>query len=215
MNKKYEHIQEQEALTWNMPNSTEEQRKEKAQRETCRYPMIAKQIGLDYIDTSNMVVFDIGCGPLQGVSSVLPFTKKRICIDPLKEEYAKCYEVSNYLEIQAEDLKEKLCEADLIIITNALDHFENPIQFLQDLVKYGKPGMFFGHYHAINNALTHPHDAHEHNINPELLHSVLDTDFETVWELKYPEVRYGWVQYQGKVGQPAFCGLFRKTTGYK
>lgn len=214
MTKSYEDIQNFEALSWNMPTATDEERREKNQRETCRYPLLVKQMGLNAIDTSYMRIFDCGCGPLQGISSILP-NKSRICIDPLKDEYAKYYNVSNYLGMKAEDLKEKLGEADLIIVTNALDHFENPEEFLYDLVEYMHPGAFFCHFHAINNSYTHVHEAHQHSINPEMLHSILDSDFETVWELKYPEVRYGWVPYLGKVGQPAFCGTFRKTTGYK
>lgn len=209
--KNYKQIQENELATWNIPDDLT--RHEKAQRETCRYPMMAKQMGLHYIDTSNMLIYDCGAGPLGGVSSVIP-SRAVVRVDPLAKEYAKYFDTQTYITTQAEELGQRLSIPDLIIVTNALDHFENPIAFLAHLVKYMRPGTFFAHYHAINNALTHPHEAHQWNVNPELIHSVLDTDFETVWELKYPEVRYGWVNYQGKVGQPAFCGLFRKTTGY-
>lgn len=206
---KYDQIQEAEAKSWLIDDPIVF--RDKKMRETARYPMMAKQMGLNFIDTSWMEVLDIGCGPFGGVSSVIP-TKKRQLIDPLGKEYAKI--ASEYIaDTKAEEVN--LSQADLVIVTNAMDHFEHPNIFLIKLKKELKPGAYFAHFHAIDNAITHPHEAHEHNINLEMLHSYLDTDFETVWELKYPEVRYGWVQYNGKVGQPAFCGLYRKTTGYK
>ncbi len=88
--KTYEEIQASELSTWNISDILI--RQEKSQRETCRYPMMAKQMGLHYIDTSNMVVYDCGSGPLLGVSSVIP-TKETVRVDPLAKEYANsaCY----------------------------------------------------------------------------------------------------------------------------
>lgn len=211
---KYIDIQKIEASTWNLED--EAKRKEKAQREKIRYPRMAKQMGLKYLDTTEMTVFDIGAGPLGGVSSVIQ-CGRRICFDPLMSEYAKFYDVSDYEGVQGEHLNERLSEADLIIVTNALDHFEDPKVFLESLKKHMKGGAYFAHFHAIDNALTHPHEAHEHNINEKFVHDVLDTDFETVWELTFKEdgLRYAWTPYNGKVGQPAFCTLFRRTTNYK
>jgi hypothetical protein len=210
--KSYQEIQAEEARTWLIEDPVA--RAEKAQRERARYPLLARQMGLHHIDTSRMEVWDIGAGPLGGVSSVIPCFG-RMCFDPLKEQYKKYYPMDKYSGEPAEELREKLEVPDLIIITNALDHFQDPCNFLTDLAIYMKPGAYFAHLHSINNAYTHPHEAHEHSLTPEFIHDRLDQDFETVWELVYPELRYGWVPYQGKVGQPAFCGLFRKTTGYK
>jgi hypothetical protein len=74
-----------------------------------------------------------------------------------------------------------------------------------------KPGAFFAHLHAIDNAHSHPHDAHAHDVNPELFREKLGTDFEQVWGLDYRQdgLVYGWRF------QPAFSGLYRKVTGYK
>ena len=204
---KYQDIQKEEAKTWLIDDPIV--RKEKAMREWIRYPLLKKQMGLDYLDTSDMVVFDIGCGPLGGVSSVVN-SKNTIRFDPLINEYKKYFPQTHDSNMQAEDIKESLSEADLIIVTNAMDHFENPDKFMHDLVIHMKPGAYFTHFHAINNAVSHPHPAHEHNINPELINSYLKYDFETCWymDFQHDGLTYGWMK------QPAFCGLYRKVTGY-
>ena len=204
-------IQIEEAKTWLIEDPIK--RQEKLQREIARYPRMAKQMWLNIIDTSNMFIFDIGGGPV-GLSSILPHAR-RVVIDPLKIEYAKFFNTHYHFGAKAENLKQLLSDPDLVIVTNALDHFDEPEIFLDDLVEYLKPGAYFAHFHAINNAITHKHKAHEYNFTPEILHNFIDKDFETVWELNYPDVRYGWKNYNGKVGQPAFCGLYRKVTGYE
>lgn len=210
---KYEEIQNTEAKTWLIEDP--KMRKEKAMREAVRYPRLKKLMGLNTLDTSDMIVWDIGAGPLGGVVSTVNCLKSR-CIDPLCLEYAKYFDTSNYLAYQAEELDSMLSEPDLIIVTNALDHFYDPVHFLNDIVQYMKPGAYFAHGHAINNAITHPHDAHAHNVNPKLIESHLKYDFELVSHTDFyaDGIRYGWVQYNGAVGQPAFYQLWRKVTGY-
>lgn len=204
----YEDIQKEESKTWLIEDP--QVFNDKKQREVARYPMIAKQMGLNFIDTSNMNVIDVGCGPFGGVSSVIPCRERHLA-DPLAVDYATIGE-KTIENKKAEEID--YSPYDLIIATNCIDHFEKPLEFFIRLKETMKAGAYFAHFHAIDNAITHPHPAHVFNINPQLVHNLLDTDYETVWELKYPEVRYGWVNYNGKVGQPAFCTLFRKTTGY-
>jgi len=201
--KTFNQIQKKEAATWLIPN--EKERREKAQRESIRYPLLKKQMGLDHLDTSDMIVFDIGAGPLGGVSSLLN-AKEILRFDPLVYEYSKYYPCTNYLSDRAESLEERLSDADLIIVTNAMDHFEDPELFLGALSTFMKRGAFFAHLHAQNNALTHPHPAHVHNINPDYLNYYLKDGFETVWYLDYKTdgLTYGWRK------QPAFSGLYRK-----
>lgn len=199
----FKDTQTAEIASWNIENEVE--RLEKAQRETVRYPMLAKQMGLTHLDTSKMTIFDIGAGPLRGVSSVIP-AKKRIPIDPLTNEYSKYFNTQGYWNKKAEEVKEELQEADLIIITNALDHCEDPRVVLQNIRSFTKYSTYVAMYHAIDNAITHPHPAHKWNINPQLVHEILDPDFETVWELVYPEITYGWRK------QPAHSILLRRTT---
>lgn len=181
--------------------------KDKKQRETIRYPLIKKQMGLNQLDTTGMVVFDVGAGPFGGVSSVLN-AKEIYRFDPLKDEYSKIADTTSYVNIKAEDIDFK--EADLVISTNAIDHFESPEQFFLNLVSTMKPGAYFAHFHAINNAITHPHPGHEHNINPEMVSRYLYKDFELCWHSDYQSdnLTYGWLK------QPAFTQIWRKVTGY-
>jgi len=203
----YKKIQEEEAKTWILDDPTKF--RDKKMRETIRYPLLAKQMGLNNLDTSWMTVWDIGAGPFGGVSTVLR-CKEVKRIDPLKKEYKKISDVSTYDNIKAENLKFNLKEPDLIICTNSIDHFEFPESFLEDLGKYMKPGAYFAHLHAIDNAVTHPHPAHVHNINPALMRKYLSKDFECVWYSDYATdgLTYGWLK------QESFAGLYRKVTGY-
>ena len=203
----YKKIQEEEKKTWLIEDPII--RNEKSMREKIRYPILKKQMGLNSLDTSNMVVFDIGAGPLGGVSTVVN-CKSVYRIDPLGDEYGKYFPCKDYTIMQAEDIDERLKEADLIIVTNALDHFEDPEHFLHDLNRFSKPSCYFAHLHAINNAISHPHPAHEHNLNPENLWKILKNDWECCWYMDFMQdgLTYGWLK------QPAFSGLYRKTTGY-
>jgi len=202
------HILEVEADSWLIEDET--RRKDKTLREAIRYPLLKKQMGLNFLDTADMIVADIGAGPLGGVSSVV-HCREVHRFDPLADVYRKYYHLNNYHNVKAEDLTDDLGNFDLIIITNALDHCENPRQILGNLARYMKYSAYFAHLHAINNAITHPHEAHVHNVNPEIFRKNLDADFECVWYLDYQNdyLTYGWRK------QPAFSGLYRKITGYK
>jgi len=203
----YKEIQQEEAATWLIED--EKLRREKAMRESIRYPLLKKQMGLDYLDTSEMEVWDIGAGPLGGVSSVLN-CKIAYRFDPLTPDYKKYFPCIGYRDDPAEKLGDRLATPDLVIVTNALDHFEYPEKFLQDLVDYMKPSGYFAHLHAIDNAISHPHPAHVHNVNPELFRRYLEPVFETCWytDFQHDGLVYGWKR------QPAFSGLYRKVTGY-
>lgn len=209
MKNNFEDTQRAELESWISKDPTVN--RDKQIRETIRYPLLKKQMGLDSLDSSNMIVYDIGPGMFGGVSTILN-CKKVVRVDPLMDEYIKYYPQQGGLTKKAEEVD--YGEADLVIATNSIDHFENPEAFFIQLKKTMKPGAFFASLHAINNSYTHKHEAHAHSITPELVHQYLDSDFETVWALTYPEIRYGWHEYMGKVGQPAFSLLMRKVTGY-
>lgn len=205
--KDFKHTQEAELTSWFSDDP--KVNRDKEQREEIRYPLLKKQMGLDNLDTRDMVVADIGCGPYLGVSRFIN-CKRVDRFDPLIEEYKKHYPQQNGYAIQAELIKERLGKYDLIISTNAVDHFDSPKDFLHDLITFTKPGCYVAMLHAIDNAYSHPHEAHAHNINPELIHEYLDADFEFVWELDYQHdnLVYGWRK------QPAHAFLARKLTGY-
>lgn len=201
----YKDIQKEESKTWLL----EDQKifNDKKQREVIRYPLIKKQMGLNYLDTTDMVVFDVGAGPFGGVSSVLR-AKEIYRFDPLKDDYSKIADVGSYVNLQAEEID--YSQADLVISTNAIDHFENPEEFFDNLVETMKSGAYFAHFHAINNAVTHPHKAHVFNINQEFVRRKLINDFELCWEMDHQNdgLTYAWRK------QPAFAQLWRKVTGY-
>lgn len=205
-NMDYKKVQQSELASWFSKDPAVN--RDKRIRETIRYPLLLKQMGLTHLDTSEMTIWELGAGPYNGVSSLLPsYLTTRF--DPLKDEYAKHYPLHNYSSTKAEELDYE--PADLIIATNCIDHFEHPNIFLSKLVATMKPGAFFAHLHAIDNAHSHPHKAHAWNINPEMFYEYLHEDFETCWYLDYQSDRltYGWRR------QPAFSGLYRKVTGYE
>ena len=82
----YEDIQEEESKTWLIEDP--QIFNDKKQREIARYPMIAKQMGLNFIDTSNMNGIDLACGQLDGVSSFIP-CRERHMPDPLAADKSK------------------------------------------------------------------------------------------------------------------------------
>lgn len=206
-NEEFKQIQEQEAITWCIKDPIK--RKEKENREKARYPLLAKQMGLigryACIDTSDMVIWDIGAGPCGGVSSILP-NRSRLCIDPNKEAYSEFYNVNNYVDMKAEELGTLLFNPDLIISTNCIDHFHDPTGFLLDLSLNMKYGSYFAHFHAIDNAYQHPHPAHKHNLNEDIVKGVLYGKFELVWQMNYKDdgLVYGWLK------EKSFCQLWRK-----
>jgi SAM-dependent methyltransferase len=201
----FKDTQIEEAKTWVVddPKVFED----KKQREVVRYPLLKKQMGLNYLDTTNMYVADVGAGPFGGVSSVLN-CRMAIRVEPLMHEYAKIADVQTYVDTKAEEFD--YGDVDLVISTNAIDHFEDPSKFFNRLLRTLPSGGYFAHYHAINNAFSHPHHAHEHNINPEFVKNFLWDSFELVWNLDYQNdgLVYGWRK------QPAFAQLWRKVTGY-
>lgn len=202
----WQHLQEEEAKTWLLEDPKEFQIK--VTRELARYPRMAHQMGLNIIDTTNMVVVDVGGGPV-GLAHYIP-AKKRIILEPLTPQYKTMFPCTQHLEGSGEDMPFEDNSIDLVIITNALDHCQDPTKVLEETTRVLKPySGFFAHYHAIDNAFHNPHPAHSININPSWLHEYLDDKYEAVWELEYPDVRYSFPVYNEKIGEPAFTGLYR------
>lgn len=205
MKNNFSKTQDAELKSWF--SKDEKVNRDKRIRETIRYPLLLKQMGLSHLDTSDMVIWELGAGPYNGVSSLLP-SKLTVRFDPLKEGYSQHFSLYNYSDKKAEDLD--YSTPDLVLATNCIDHFENPGIFLNRLIKTMKPGAFFAHLNAIDNAYSHPHEAHAYNVNPEMFYELFHEDFETCWYMDYKNdaLTYGWRH------QPAFSGLYRKVTGY-
>jgi len=207
MTKDWKELQIQEAKTWLLEDPKEFQIK--INRETARYPLMAKQMGLNIIHTMDMTVVDVGGGPI-GLCHYIP-AKKRIVLEPLTDEFKTMFPCTNHLQGIGEDMPFEDNSIDLVIITNALDHCEDPTKVLGEATRVLRPySGWLAIHSAINNAITNPHPAHAININPIWLHEFVDDKYETVWGLEYPEVTYSFQMFNGKIGQPAFTYLGRK-----
>lgn len=206
----------EEAKTWCIPDDA--RREEKAQRERIRHPKLIKDLLLDQLATHTMDVLEIGGGPMP-VTDLLPFSS-RIVVDPCTDQYRDYFPCNDHIadtieHFYTDDLEECF---DLVVCTNALDHVqEDMVPAVFDVIRRVlRPGGFAAIMCAENNALTNPHPCHAVNLDAARVHRALDPEFETVWELTYARdgYRYGWAEYEGKIGQPAFAILLRKAVGY-
>ncbi len=204
-----------EVETWCIED--EDRRHEKLQRERMRHPKLIRDLKLDMLDTHLMDVLEIGGGPCP-VTDLLEF-RTRMVVDPNTDDYAKYFPVNETehftmrVEEMCDDFEERF---DLIVCTNALDHVQIPVAAVDRIRKMVRPGGYVAIMCAENNALTNPHPCHIHNLTAKDIHRWMDPEFETVWELTFAKdrYRYGWVEYQGKRGQPAFAILMRNCAGY-
>lgn len=186
---------------------------DKLQRERIRHYRLVEDLLLDKLNTGQMDVLEIGGGPLP-VSDLLSF-RSRVVAEPLTETYRQIAPCPDHIAIKGEDIDLRW-EFDLAIATNSLDHVENPRAVVKRVAAALRPGGFFAILCAENNAITHRHPAHAHNLTARLLHDWLDHEFETVRERNFLAhgYRYGHVLYEGRRGQPAFALLLRKCSGY-
>lgn len=211
MTMSYRQQLEAEADTWCIEDANA--RHEKVQRERIRHHRLIRDLLLDRLDTHLMDVLEVGGGPVP-VSDLLQF-KNRLVIDPLTEAYREYFPCPHHSAQKIEEV-ELGSIFDLVISTNALDHVEDPCAAIRVMADILRPGGFLAVMCAENNALTNPHPCHVHNLTADFVHRILDPEFETVWELTFDKdrYRYGWQEYQGKRGQPAFALLMRKCVGY-
>lgn len=188
-------------------------RAEKIQRERIRHHKLIRDLLLDQLETEPMNVLEVGGGP-HPMSDYLRFAG-RVVVDPLSHDYSRYFPCPDHVTMKAEDLR-FAGMFDLAICTNALDHVEDPEVVAKAISRSLRRGGYAAIMCAENNALTNPHPAHVHNLTADTIHRWFDADFETVWELNYGKdgYRYGWVEYQGRRGQPAFALLLRKCSGY-
>lgn len=187
---------------------------EKIERETARYPKIRRDIGLDLINLRNKFVVEVGGGPV-GVIADIRCARKEI-VEPLTETYKEYWPCPYHVPGVGEALPYGNGEVDVVVITNALDHCQRPEIVLWEVKRVLRPGGWLALENCTNLAAIHPHEGHRFNLDEDWLHGIIDSDFETVQEMNFKkdEYRYGWVKYEGIIGQPAFCGLYRKVTGY-
>lgn len=200
---------EAEVASWLIPD--EALRLEKFRRERIRHYKLVRDLLLDKLGTEDMDVLEVGGGPMP-ISDLLRF-RSRTVIDPLSDEYRKVIPCPDHVAMQAENWEWRGNDSfHLAIATNSLDHVENPSQVFYVMSRSITKTGYIAIAGAENNALTHPHPAHHHNLTSETIHHWADRNFETVWELNFKEhgFRYGWRSYEGRRGQPAFAMLLRR-----
>jgi len=196
-----------ELATWAIPD--EIKREEKFERERVRYPRLLEQMGINLLRLDNKIVVDLGSGPI----SMLPFleVKKGIAVDPLIEEYRKIYPQSPLIDWLKNTKGIPTSSVDLVICSNAIDHFEKPKEMIGEVKRILRAGGYFSVFSCINNATINPNPAHFRNLTYPQFRNWIDDSFETVHE---KIVRYGWRKWRGKVGQPSFAWLGRLVEKY-
>lgn len=208
----WKEAQEVEVETWNIPDP--QKRAEKIERETARYPKLRREMGVHLIDTYDKRILEVGGGPI-GVITDIP-AKKKFILDPLTEEYRRYWSCPYHVKGVGEAIPLETDSIDLVVVTNALDHCQTPEIVIHEVKRVLRAGGWLAVHNCINLASIHPHPGHLLNLDEWWFHHQIDDEFETVHELTYRKdgLRYGWVKYEGKTGQPAWAGLYRKTTGY-
>lgn len=210
----YEKQLEEEVKTWCIADP--KKRAEKMQRERIRHYKLVKDLLLDKLNTGEMHVLEIGGGP-EPISDLIPF-RYRLVVDPCTDAYSEFFPVPDHINDTGEAWLHDLAEDafHLAIATNSLDHVREPVAVLSNMDKALAPGGFMAIMCAENNAITNPHPCHSINLTAKDIHRVLDQGYETVWELTYEKdgYRYGWREFEGRIGQPAFAILLRKVYGY-
>jgi len=188
-------------------------RAEKFKRERIRHYGLIRDLLLDKLGTDSMRVLEVGGGP-QPVSDLIR-CRYRAVVDPLTPDYQRVIPCPHHVDMKAEDM-DYLEEFDLVLSTNSLDHVEDPDEALCRMDAAVKPGGYLAICCPQHNAFTNPHPSHLLNLDADWVHERLDEDYETVWELNFPQhgYRYGWVLHEGRRGQPAFALLLRKCSGY-
>ena len=205
-------VLDEELRTWKITD--EARRWEKLERERVRYPRMLRELGIPLLRLDDKAVLDVGCGPVSALE-FLPHAGRRVAADPLVDEYAEVYPERDscieWYDCPVEKLEFENDSFDVILCMNALDHVEEPATALIEMRRVLSPGGYLAVHCCENNARINPHPAHRHNLTLGWLRNLVDGDFETVVERR---VRYGWVKWRGKVGQPAFVWMGRLTTGY-
>ena len=205
---KFEDQLKAEAESWTNPDTDVG---DKLLRERIRHYGLIRSLLLDKLPTYRFDVLEVGGGPLP-ISDLLPYSSRTV-IDPCTEAYRAIAPCPDHYAGRIEDFRPEYADTfDLIIATNSLDHVESPHRALASMSLALRHGGYMAILCCENNALNHPHPAHKVNLTVTDIHSELDADYETVYQLTFERdgFRYGWRRYDGVCGQPAFAWLGRK-----
>lgn len=151
------------------------------------------------------VAVEVGCGPVPVLEQVSgDFIG--IAVDPLIPEYAKTYPIWGWKSLpaamRAEDLDLPDRLADHVLSVNALDHFQDPIQALVEMVRILKPeGMLWLQFCIENASKGNPHPAHKIDLTPEVVKQQLGATCRRIGE---QIAEYGWRR------QPSYLGVYQR-----
>lgn len=125
----------------------EHQKKERASGEVYSTVLFYRRILTSlpsFLDDDQGVVLEIGSGPSGGFKTVVPCAAF-YAVDSCWGDVASPW---GDLRIQAEALPMEDGTFDLCIVSNALDHCDDPIQVAKEMMRVAKPGgkIFVGHY---------------------------------------------------------------------
>lgn len=91
---------------------------------------------------SESSIIDIGSGPVSVLHS-FPTFRKMVAVDPLNDKYVGKYRrlpSIEYISAKAEKLNFQDGTFDAVMCVNALDHMDNYLQALQEMMRCLKPG---------------------------------------------------------------------------
>ena len=118
---------------------------------------------LEYLsdDLKYIKILDVGAGPITNVGYKSDRNINITAIDPLAEMYNdlyKKYDVNppiktTYAKVESLTSVFKENTFNLVIATNSLDHSENPIEGLKEMVKCAKPNSWIILNHARNEGI--------------------------------------------------------------
>jgi SAM-dependent methyltransferase len=116
---------------------------------------------IDPLPTDTVRILDVGAGPLTVLGKIHPSKHLEIiATDALAEYYDRLFEkykvvppVRTQLS-KAEDLTQLFPESsfDFVNAQNCIDHSENPVRAIRDMVKLVKPGCYVALRHGENEA---------------------------------------------------------------
>jgi SAM-dependent methyltransferase len=128
---------------------------------------------IDQLDSEVIEILDVGSGPLTTIGRTYPGkTIHLTAVDPLADAYNELLTEKGLvapvkpLPIMGEELTTRFSPGsfDLVMAVNSLDHTENPVKVIQEMIQVCKPGGMVGLVHREKEGLNQNYrDLHQWN----------------------------------------------------